>query len=647
MDTKTLLIAALAVSLTTSLCMAIVFWTRQTYSGFGYWVAGQVCVTLSIPLFMLPRDHFSPWLTIILANDLWFAAMMLNNRGNLVFRSRCIGYGWEIAASVSFCALFAYFTVLEPNITARLTVIALYHGGFQLWTIAVLLMRRPAYFGSSDVLQVVSLGSLLAINIMRAGSLWVSGGSIPHQVIALQPFIDMILLGTIVIMLVLTLSQIIMNTQRLEYDYRIAQERLELALDGSNTGLYAAHLLTGETFVDERHQRLLGYRPGEVVFAVQNWLEHIHPQDQPALLERYEEVAKGSQPAFESEYRVRHRDGTWRWVLDRGKSFDLDALGCPRQVTGTLMDITERKQMEAALRESNARYDELVRRIPVGIYTLRIHASGAINFEYVSGKFCQMLGLNESEVLRDVEAVHGRIHPDDRATLDEANQIAAQNLKPFRWEGRSRLWGETRWIRLESEPTLLPNGDSLWNGVMIDNTERHRLEEALREQTIRDPLTGLFNRRYLDETLPRELHRRQRRGEPLAVAMLDVDHFKCFNDNYGHKAGDAVLRAIGELLKHLLRADDVACRYGGEELTVILPGATPDDAQVKLNTVRRAIMAMRVLYQGETLPAITVSVGVAAAGEQETDGAALLGRADAALYLAKEQGRNRVIASGA
>ncbi|HAS50390.1 MAG TPA: hypothetical protein DCS21_01010, partial [Gammaproteobacteria bacterium] len=172
-----------------------------------------------------------------------------------------------------------------------------------------------------------------------------------------------------------------------------------------------------------------------------------------------------------------------------------------------------------------------------------------------------------------------------------------------------------------------------------------QLREALREQAIRDPLTGLFNRRYLDETLHRELHRCQRDHQPLAVAMLDIDHFKHFNDVYGHEAGDAVLQVVGGLLRQSLRASDIACRYGGEELTLILPGSTLADARIRLDSLRCAIMQLRVVYKKDDLPTITVSIGIAAAGEQETDGAALLGRADTALYLAKEQGRNRVIAA--
>ncbi|MBV5308195.1 diguanylate cyclase, partial [Chromatium okenii] len=174
-----------------------------------------------------------------------------------------------------------------------------------------------------------------------------------------------------------------------------------------------------------------------------------------------------------------------------------------------------------------------------------------------------------------------------------------------------------------------------------------QLQERLREQAIRDLLTGLFNRRYLDETLPRELNRCQRRGETLAVAMLDVDHFKRFNDHYGHDAGDAVLQAIGKLLRENIRASDLACRYGGEELTLVLPDTHLEMAQQRLEKLRCAIMQLRVLYQGGELPAITVSIGVAVTDGKAIDAIALLKQADAALYRAKKGGRNRVMIAAA
>ena len=154
--------------------------------------------------------------------------------------------------------------------------------------------------------------------------------------------------------------------------------------------------------------------------------------------------------------------------------------------------------------------------------------------------------------------------------------------------------------------------------------------------------TRLFNRRYLDETLPRELHRCLRSGEPLVAAMLDLDHFKRVNDACGHEAGDTLLRAVGHLLRDFLRVGDLACRYGGEELTVILPGSSLENARVRLDGLRQAVRQLHVGYPDGALPAITVSIGVAAAAPAETDAAALLGRADAALYRAKAQGRNRV-----
>ncbi|WP_455382043.1 sensor domain-containing diguanylate cyclase [Salinispira pacifica] len=168
------------------------------------------------------------------------------------------------------------------------------------------------------------------------------------------------------------------------------------------------------------------------------------------------------------------------------------------------------------------------------------------------------------------------------------------------------------------------------------------LRESLRQQSIRDPLTGLFNRRYMEESLERELHRSRRSGAPLSVVMVDIDHFKQFNDTYGHEAGDVVLKAVGELLLHFVRAEDIPCRFGGEELVLILPGASIENGAQKAESFRRATESLRVEYAGRHLPEITISLGVAAFSEHLSQSTPLLNAADAALYRAKKAGRNRV-----
>lgn len=171
--------------------------------------------------------------------------------------------------------------------------------------------------------------------------------------------------------------------------------------------------------------------------------------------------------------------------------------------------------------------------------------------------------------------------------------------------------------------------------------ENLRLREALLEQATRDALTGLYNRRYLEETLTREIERARRQQGTLAAIMLDVDFFKRFNDNYGHEAGDVVLAAIGRLLGKNIRASDVACRYGGEEFTILLPDTDAAQAAERAELIRRAAHEM-VLEYDKKLPAVTLSLGVAEFPLHGETGATLLAAADAALYRAKENGRDRV-----
>lgn len=170
-----------------------------------------------------------------------------------------------------------------------------------------------------------------------------------------------------------------------------------------------------------------------------------------------------------------------------------------------------------------------------------------------------------------------------------------------------------------------------------------RLREALRSESIRDPLTGLFNRRHLEEMLERETRRAVRALHSLGVIMLDLDHFKKFNDTHGHDAGDTILRETSTLLAKSVRAEDIVCRFGGEEFVVILPMADLKATRARAERIRSKLRELLVMHQGRPLGTITASIGVASLPDHGTSPKLLIEKADAALYCAKNQGRDRVV----
>jgi diguanylate cyclase (GGDEF)-like protein/PAS domain S-box-containing protein len=177
-------------------------------------------------------------------------------------------------------------------------------------------------------------------------------------------------------------------------------------------------------------------------------------------------------------------------------------------------------------------------------------------------------------------------------------------------------------------------------GLSIANI---RLRDALRTQSVKDPLTGLYNRRYLEEMLEREIRRASRAQQTLGILMLDLDHFKKFNDTYGHEAGDAVLRESGALLARSIRAEDTVCRFGGEEFVVLLPTANLEAACMRAESIRLKLRELAVMHQGQSVGMITMSAGVAAFPTHGPSPKELLAAADTALYRAKADGRDRVV----
>jgi diguanylate cyclase (GGDEF)-like protein/PAS domain S-box-containing protein len=169
-----------------------------------------------------------------------------------------------------------------------------------------------------------------------------------------------------------------------------------------------------------------------------------------------------------------------------------------------------------------------------------------------------------------------------------------------------------------------------------------QLRETLREQSIRDPLTRLFNRRFLEESLDRELQMAGRKRQSIAVLFLDLDHFKKFNDTFGHDAGDLVLQSLADLFRNFFRATDMCCRYGGEEFAIILPESTSQDAAIRADALRSEVRSLRLHYKKQPLGPLTVSVGVAAFPEHGSTSEELLKIADQCLYASKHRGRDVV-----
>ncbi|TXT40032.1 MAG: hypothetical protein FD135_1705 [Comamonadaceae bacterium] len=304
--------------------------------------------------------------------------------------------------------------------------------------------------------------------------------------------------------------------------------------------------------------------------------------------------------------------------------------------------LSENEKITQALRESELKFHSLVSQSLVGIVIIE---EG--RFSYANAKFNEIFGYSAEEV-RGL-GVLDLVLEADRPRVAESiqKQISGETAKTGDVFRGLRKNGEVIHVEvhrstmeIDSKPALI--------GLLMDVTQRTRaerevkaLQEMLREQSTHDVLTGLYNRRYLEETLGQELVSAQRHGYPISVIMSDLDHFKAINDRYGHLAGDDVLRAFGALLKRHARGSDVYCRYGGEEFLLVLAQTTQNSALERAEQLRTALAAAPITSGAYSI-VVTASFGVASFPDDGHTGDELIAAADHALYAAKAAGRNRV-----
>jgi diguanylate cyclase (GGDEF)-like protein/PAS domain S-box-containing protein len=303
-------------------------------------------------------------------------------------------------------------------------------------------------------------------------------------------------------------------------------------------------------------------------------------------------------------------------------------------------DVQQRLRAAHAEVQASAQHlGEIAATVPGLLYQWFARPDGSRGFRYVSAHAQVLFGLAPERFGR---LWWTRIHAEDRPMVRAAIRDAVAARLPWNVEGRvTDGAGQERWVRMMARPTS-DGAEVVYTGFVIDITaERHGQAELQRLATT-DSLTGLLTRRQFHLLGEREIARHERSGEPMAVLMLDVDHFKRVNDTHGHARGDAVLAAVALAMREALREVDVLGRFGGEEFVAVLVGADPATASVIAERLRVACGRVAVPLEGGGALSITVSIGLGAwcRGEDRLDAA--LRRADAALYRAKQGGRNRV-----
>jgi diguanylate cyclase (GGDEF)-like protein/PAS domain S-box-containing protein len=468
-----------------------------------------------------------------------------------------------------------------------------------------------------------------------------------------------------------------------------AEERYRLLFERNPAGMYRSTLDGRLLDCNEAFARMFGYPDPASVLALPVLDLYFHAGDREWLLARFLD----DESPQNVEVLFRRRDGEPFWGLLRGPGGSASrARDGSTLIEGTILDITDRKRAEEALRE---RERELVLLSELGALlqtcdsveeaNVVISRQGKRLFPHLDGAVYLIspsrtdLDATSSWAQGDpataeilpIAADTDLFRPEDcwalrlgreHLSADPAGDLRCRHLAgagpvaslcvPLVALGETLGVLHLRERAGAGEAAAAPGAGALTRArrqlaatvaeQLAMALANLNLRETLRHQSIRDSLTGLYNRRYFQESLEREIRRVKRKGSTLGVMMLDLDRFKQFNDSFGHEAGDLLLRSLADLLHRRVRGEDVACRYGGEEFALILPEASLEATCARAEELRRAVQDLQPVLQDRVLAGITVSVGIAVYPEHGPTGDEVVRAADNALYHSKACGRDRI-----
>ena len=429
--------------------------------------------------------------------------------------------------------------------------------------------------------------------------------------------------------------------KRVESQLRHERQRLSDILWGTRAGTWEWNVVTGERRFNERWAEIIGYRLAELEpTSIDTWLNATHPDDLARSNEALDRYFRGETPAYECEVRMRHRDGHWVWVLDRGRLVSRTDAGEPLWMYGTHLDITGRREAQDQADEIRARLQKLMAKVPGFVYQYQQWPDGTYCFPYASDGVRSTYGLEPETVQSSPSSLFERIHEEDYPRILEGIEASFSRLST--WHDAYRIVlpsGRITWLEGQAEPEAMPDGSVLWHGYMRDVTELHAYQEQLEAIAHYDSLTGLANRSLLADRMRKAMATASRHGTFITVVYLDLDGFKPINDTYGHETGDELLKAIAERLKQGLRATDTAARIGGDEFVVVLT-----DMASRLDAERTVDRILATIADPVAVSDVTVGVGASAGVTfypqgDELEPEQLLRQADQAMYSAKRAGK--------